>query len=83
MLGRQPFVDDVDDSIGADDVTSQDLCLIVYIHGILKTKENCERHEHREATQNPFPQEGRFSDVLEGPCDLSTLFIMVLEGKWR
>lgn len=64
MLGRQPFVDDVDDSIGADDVTSQDLCLIVYIHGILKTRENCERHEHREATQNPFPQEGCFSDVL-------------------
>lgn len=56
VLGRQQFVYDVDDSVGGDDVTGQDLCLIVDVHGVLKTNETSERHEHRVTAQHPSPQ---------------------------
>lgn len=91
VLGRQQCVYDVDDSVGADNVTGQNLRLLVYEHSVLKTNETSERREHRE-TPESFPAEltlpgcagklGTPRAEPEGPCDKYIAYYDP-KGAWR
>lgn len=47
VLGRQQLVYDVDNSIGADDVTGYDFSFIIYMHRVLKSTRKG-KNEHKQ-----------------------------------